>query len=446
MLKILYKSDNQRSQLVKLNILIGAGVRGFSILASLMLVPLTINYISSELYGIWLTLSSVIHWIGFFDIGFGNGLRNRLGESIALGDYKKGKSYVSTTYAVLMILFTLLAVGLFFLAEYVNWSSFLNVSEQYNTILVEVAQILLIAFSIQMVLKLIQNVIQAFQLNALAAFFDALGNILALVFIYVLTITLAPDLTLIAIAYSLSPIIILLLASVIMYSTKFKNVAPHYKFIKWNYAKEIFSLGSEFFIIQIASLVLYQMINILISRLCGSEEVTNYNVAYKYFAVLTMVFTIVLAPIWSAFTDAYVKNDVKWMTNIYNRLVKLFVLSAVAIVILVVISPIVYDLWIGDSINVAFSTSVLVGFYTIINVWASIHSTILNGMGKIRFQVLYSVIIMVLFIPLALFLGHMFKLPGILLAMILVNVPGFFFGRYQVLGLINKTVSGIWTK
>ena len=382
----------------------------------------------------------------FFDIGFGNGLRNRLGESIALGDYKKGKSYVSTTYAVLMILFTLLAVGLFFLAEYVNWSSFLNVSEQYNTILVEVAQILLIAFSIQMVLKLIQNVIQAFQLNALAAFFDALGNILALVFIYVLTITLAPDLTLIAIAYSLSPIIILLLASVIMYSTKFKNVAPHYKFIKWNYAKEIFSLGSEFFIIQIASLVLYQMINILISRLCGSEEVTNYNVAYKYFAVLTMVFTIVLAPIWSAFTDAYVKNDVKWMTNIYNRLVKLFVLSAVAIVILVVISPIVYDLWIGDSINVAFSTSVLVGFYTIINVWASIHSTILNGMGKIRFQVLYSVIIMVLFIPLALFLGHMFKLPGILLAMILVNVPGFFFGRYQVLGLINKTVSGIWTK
>ena len=218
----LYKSDDRRSQLVKLNILIGAGIRGLSILASLMLVPLTINYISSELYGIWLTLSSVIQWISFFDIGFGNGLRNRLGESIAIGDYHKGRRYVSTTYALLAIIFSLLAVVSYFMASYINWSSFLNVSRQYNDTLVIVAQILLITFSVQMVLKLIQNVIQAYQLNALAALLDALGNIIALVFIYILTITMAPELPMIAIAFGLSPIFILLLASLIFYSTKFR--------------------------------------------------------------------------------------------------------------------------------------------------------------------------------------------------------------------------------
>ena len=442
----LYKSDDRRSQLVKLNILIGAGIRGLSILASLMLVPLTINYISSELYGIWLTLSSVIQWISFFDIGFGNGLRNRLGESIAIGDYHKGRRYVSTTYALLAIIFSLLAVVSYFMASYINWSSFLNVSRQYNDTLVIVAQILLITFSVQMVLKLIQNVIQAYQLNALAALLDALGNIIALVFIYILTITMAPELPMIAIAFGLSPIFILLLASLIFYSTKFRKVAPNFKYIKLGYAKDIFSLGGEFFIVQIAALVLYQMINILISRMCGPDEVTNYNVVYKYFTVLTMVVNIVLAPIWSAFTDAYVKNDVKWMSNIYNKLIKLFTLSVIVALILVVISPIVYDLWVGDSINVSYTTTSLVGLYVVVGVWGNIHSTILNGMGKIRFQVLYSVVIMILFIPLAMVLGHYLKLPGILLAMILVNVPGFFFGRYQVIGLMNKTVSGIWTK
>ena len=442
----LYKSDDRRSQLVKLNILIGAGIRGLSILASLMLVPLTINYISSELYGIWLTLSSVIQWISFFDIGFGNGLRNRLGESIAIGDYHKGRRYVSTTYALLAIIFSLLAIVSYFMASYINWSSFLNVSRQYNDTLVIVAQILLITFSVQMVLKLIQNVIQAYQLNALAALLDALGNIIALVFIYILTITMAPELPMIAIAFGLSPIFILLLASLIFYSTKFRKVAPNFKYIKLGYAKDIFSLGGEFFIVQIAALVLYQMINILISRMCGPDEVTNYNVVYKYFTVLTMVVNIVLAPIWSAFTDAYVKNDVKWMSNIYNKLIKLFTLSVIVALILVVISPIVYDLWVGDSINVSYTTTSLVGLYVVVGVWGNIHSTILNGMGKIRFQVLYSVVIMILFIPLAMVLGHYLKLPGILLAMILVNVPGFFFGRYQVIGLMNKTVSGIWTK
>ena len=440
------KSGNKRSSLVKVNILSGAMVRGISILASLMLVPLTINYITSELYGIWLTLSSVIHWISFFDIGFGNGLRNRLGESLALGKYKKGKIYVSTTYAVLAIIFTIVGGVLYVLASAINWSSFLNVSQEYNTILVSVARILLAAFSVQMVLKLIQNVIQAYQLNALASFLDAFSNILALGFIYLLTVTMAPDLSKIALVFSIAPVVVLALASVILYSTKFRRVSPGLGYIRMSFAKDIFNLGSEFFIIQIASLVLYQMINILISRICGPEEVTNYNIAYKYLNVLLMATMIIMAPIWSAFTDAYTKKDLTWMKNIYNKLIKMFYLSVGAIMLMIIVSPFVYKIWIGENAHVTMVTSVLVGLYMLIGVWGQIHSTILNGMGIIRFQVVYSVIIMILFIPLALLLGHLFKLTGILAAMILVNIPGFFFGRYQVMGLMNKTVKGIWTK
>ena len=114
--------------------------------------------------------------------------------------------------------------------------------------------------------------------------------------------------------------------------------------------------------------------------------------------------------------------------------------------LMIIVSPFVYKIWIGENAHVTMVTSVLVGLYMLIGVWGQIHSTILNGMGIIRFQVVYSVIIMILFIPLALLLGHLFKLTGILAAMILVNIPGFFFGRYQVMGLMNKTVKGIWTK
>ena len=442
----LYKSDNQRSKLVKVNILSGTIVRGISILASLALVPLTINYISSELYGIWLTLSSVIQWIGFFDIGFGNGLRNRLGESLALGKYKKGRIYVSTTYAALTIIFSVLGVALFYVSSSINWSSFLNVSQEYNSTLVLVAQILLIALSVQMVLKLIQNVIQAYQLNAFASFLDALGNILSLGFIYLLTITMAPNLSYIALIFSFTPILVLVVSSVVLYTTKFKRVSPKVGYIRMKFAKDIFNLGSEFFIVQIACLVLYQMINILISRICGPEEVTNYNIAYKYLNILLMGTTIIMAPIWSAFTDAYAKNDISWMRNIYGKLIKMFFFSVGVSVLMIVISPLVYNLWIGDSINVSMVTSVLVGIYMIIGVWGQIHSTILNGMGKIRFQVYFSIIMMLLFVPCALILGHLFKLQGILLAMILVNAPGIFFGRYQVVGLINKKLNGIWIK
>lgn len=446
MLNRVIDSNNQRSKLLKINILAGIGVRGLSILASLLLVPLTISYISSELYGIWLTLSSVIHWIGFFDIGFGNGLRNRLSESIALGKYKKGRIYVSTTYMVMVIIFVTIAVISYFCATYVNWSSLLNISPKYNEMLVNVAQILLIAFSVQMILKLIQNVTQAYQLNALASFIDALGNILALAFIYILTLTMAPDITNIAIVFSLSPLLVLLAASLILYLGKFKKVSPRFGYVRFRFAKDIFNLGSEFFIIQIASLVLYQMINILISRLCGPEQVTNYNVAYKYLSVALMAVNIILAPLWSAFTDAYIKKDIVWMNNIYKRLMQMFFVSFVGIALMVAVSPWIYQWWVGDDVNISIELSVLVGIYIIIAVWGSIHGTLINGMGKIRFQLWYSVVIMIMFLPLAQFLGQSLGIVGILLAMIIVNVPGFIFGRYQVIRLINGTASGIWNK
>lgn len=446
MLYRLISSDNQRSKLLKLNIVSGIGVRGLSILASFLLVPMTITYISSELYGIWLTLSSVIHWISFFDIGFGNGLRNKLSESIAKGKYKKGRIYVSTTYMVMAVIFLLIGVIAFMGAGYVNWSSFLNVSEHHNLMLVKVARILFLSFSIQMILSLVQNVIQAYQLNALAAFLSTLGNILALLFIYILTLTMAPDLTYIAIIFSVSPLLILIVASLVLYKGRFKNVAPRLGYVKYRFAKDIFNLGGEFFIIQIAGLILYQMINILISRLCGPEQVTNYNVAYKYLSMALMVVNIILAPLWTAFTDAYVKKDIVWMKNIYRKLMQLFMCSFLGVALMVVISPWIYKIWVGDEVSVTIEISILTGIYIVTAIWGGIHSTLINGMGKIKFQLYYSVSIMLLFVPLALFLGSAYNIIGILLAMILVNLPGFIFGRYQVIRLINGKATGIWDK
>lgn len=441
-----FNSKSQRSKLVMTNILGGVVVRGASVVAQLALVPLTIGYISSELYGVWLTLSSVVQWVGFFDIGLGNGLRNKLSENVALDDYNKGRVYVSTTYAIMSIVFFIIGFVMWWVAGLINWSSVLNISQEYNGLLVDVTKILFITFSLQVVLKLIQNVLQAFQFNALASLLDALANIIALLFIYLLTRLMAPSLTKVALAFSLAPIIVLLIASFLFYTHKYKKVAPSIKWIDFKFAKDIFNLGGKFFIVQIAGLVLYQTINIIISRLCGPEEVTVYNVAYKYFSVLMMGATIVLAPMWSAFTDAYVKDDTMWMNNIYKRLLRLFIFCLLFAILMIAGSPIVYQLWIGDEVSVPFIISLLVGIYMVIMVWGNVHSIIISGMGKIKFQVYYSVCIMLLFVPLSLCLGKSIGLTGILLALIIVNAPGVFSGPYQVRRLIDKTAEGIWAK
>lgn len=95
---------HHRSVKAKRNIFTTFIFKGCSIAISLVLVPLTIHYVNPTQYGVWLTLSSIVGWFGFFDIGFGHGLRNKLTESISKGQYKLSRIYISTTYAILCIL------------------------------------------------------------------------------------------------------------------------------------------------------------------------------------------------------------------------------------------------------------------------------------------------------------------------------------------------------
>lgn len=124
-----FSEGHSRTILAKKNIAISFFIKGASIVIGLLLVPMTINYVSSMQYGIWLTISSLIGWMSFFDIGMGNGLRNKLAESLALNEFQLAKIYVSTTYACLLIISLGLFVFFCFLNPYIDWQTFLNIPE-----------------------------------------------------------------------------------------------------------------------------------------------------------------------------------------------------------------------------------------------------------------------------------------------------------------------------
>ena len=99
--------------MVKRNIAGNIIVKGISIVLSLIIVPLTLGYVSEYNYGIWISLSSVIGWLTYFDIGINNGLRNKLTYALSQNNITLGRKLVSTTYAILIIIFgSILAIFL----------------------------------------------------------------------------------------------------------------------------------------------------------------------------------------------------------------------------------------------------------------------------------------------------------------------------------------------
>ena len=392
-------SGDSRSVAVKKNIIGSLLVKGISIVVSLMLVPMTLGYVSSEVYGIWLTLSSIMMWLNFFDVGFTLGLKNKLAESLALKDVKRGKSLVSTTYFMMGLIFVPLCIVLVLLAPHVDWPSLLNVNPEYNEAIVKAMYVLSVCFCCQMMVNVLTAVISAHQEVALSSVFPVVGNILSLVVIAVMTQILPPSLPALAWAISAMPVIVLVVASLILYSKRYRLVSPSFSCINKAYVKDLFGLGVKFFLIQIQVIVLYQSTNILISNVAGPNEVTQYNIAYKYLGVAMMLYTIILSPLWPAFTDAYAKEDFGWMKRVYRKMAKVYAVSVAVLAVMVIASPFVYRIWIGDKVDIPMVMTLCVAVYMAVHSWDALQVQQINGIGKIGLQTSVTLIGLAVHIP-----------------------------------------------
>src|SRR5690606_15217617 len=139
----------ERSIKAKKNILISIFTKGLGIAISLLLVPLTINYVNPSRYGIWLTLSSIVVWFSFFDIGLTQGLRNKFSEAKAKGDHESAQIFVSTTYAILGIVFLAILAIFFSINPYLKWGEILNLQENNASEVSVLALIVVTYFSLQ---------------------------------------------------------------------------------------------------------------------------------------------------------------------------------------------------------------------------------------------------------------------------------------------------------
>ncbi len=447
-MKRLVKGGSERSRKVKVNILYSIGIKGISIATSFILVPITLNYLGTADYGIWLTLSSIIAWFGFFDVGLGNGLRNKFTEAVSLNNTELARTYVSTTYAGLAIIMGIIWLAFVLLNPLVEWNSLLRAPSGSDYNLNTIAFFVFTLFLVRMVLKLISVIIIADQRTALSSTFDPISNIIALVAIYLLTQTTSGSLENFVLVVTIAPVVVLATASMVFFSSAYHKYRPSYKYIDLTKFKSLAGLGMKFFIIQIAVLVIFSTDNLIITRILGPSEVTIYNIAYKYFSILTMGFAIIMTPMWSAYTQAYVQDDTSWIKNTNSKLIRVWLLIVMITVIMLISANWFYTLWIGKEIIIPFMLSLFMGLFIVISTWNNIFVYFINGTGKITLQVYSSIIMALLNIPISVFLAKELNMgsSGVMLGTCLCLLPGVIIGPLQYSKILNKTDTGIWSK
>ncbi|WP_339923353.1 MATE family efflux transporter [uncultured Cyclobacterium sp.] len=439
---------NARTVLAKKNIVGSIFIKGGSIAVSLVMVPLTIDYINPTRYGIWLALSSIVGWFSFFNVGMTHGLRNKFAEARTRGDNEAARMYISTTYAVLTIVFS--AVWLVFLIvnPFLDWVNILNASSEMRMELSILAIIIFTYFCLQFVLKIINTLVTADQQPAKASLINFFGQIISLLVIVVLVKTTEGSLINLGMALCVAPVAVLIFANIYFFKTNYKNLKPSISHVNFSQSKNLFSLGLVFFVIQIASLVQYQTSNIIIAQSFGPYQVTTYNVVYKYFNVLGMGFGIFLTPFWSASTDAFFKNDISWIKKATIKYLQIGVLFVLAGVVMLFISDTVYTYWLKGKVDIDFTLSIwgLVFFSSFM--FASIFVNFLNGISALKIQFWASLISPVIFVASAYLLIDYYGMGvhALFISSLIASFNGIIIAPLQYYFIIYRKKKGIWIR
>jgi O-antigen/teichoic acid export membrane protein len=441
-----FRSNHERTALINKNIFFSLVLKGGSVLMTLLMVPLTINYINPVQYGIWLTIGTIVYWFTVLDIGLGNGLKNEIAYSLALNDESKLKTYVSTTYAALSLISLLLFVVFYFVSSFFNWNKILNVPDSLGY---DVRQILLIVigfFCFEFILQLINAVLSATQQVFKSSMILFLGQLIGLITIYILTLTVPGTLRILVFALAGAPVAALLIASIFLYSKELKKFAPSFRNIDFRYSKKLLNVGGTFFLLQIGAMVLIHSNNFIISRVLGPESVTVYNIAFRLFSVLSMLFAIIIMPYWSAFTDAYAKKDFDWIKANIKKIRTIWLMLVLLGLLIFIYSARIYKIWINNSVQVPVALSLAMFIYMAAYMWHTLHTYFLNGIGKIRLQLFVLLTGLAIGIPCIFYFGKIYGLVGVVAVnSVLFAVMG---GIYtiQFKKIINGTAKSIWDR
>ena len=410
----------------------------FSVIASFFAIPLMIASLGLEKFGIWSTLLTILNWFIFFDLGLGNGLRNRVAERLSLGDSLEAKHYISSAYSFTAIFAVVIWIALYIASYFVPWQAAFNTKTVSEELLRNSFVIASFFILINFCIGLITALLGAVQRSAMVAFGQMFANICILAFLVVGQKNSIISIFSLSVIYGVSIVFGNLVLSYLFFSLR-TELLPRINF-SWAIFKPLIAPSLRFFVIQLAALVLFTTDKLIISGLFGPMHVAEYEIVFKLFGIITLVHALVSAPLWSAYTEAYTKGEINWIKVTLNRQILFVVALAGFSALLVYLSGSIIKLWIREEVPISFHLTISMGIFVVLTAWNNVFATLVNGLGKIGVQFYASIVVMILNIPLSIYFARVaeFGVSGVVIGTLVSMLIGAILLPIHVLLILKK--------
>jgi O-antigen/teichoic acid export membrane protein len=439
--------SNDRTKKVFANLSVSFIANAVSLIFTFLLVPISLKYVGTESYGVWLTIASIIAWFSFFDIGLGNGLRNKLAVAIANNEVDTARTYISSAYFLIAFISVIMFFCFFVIARVVSWNSILNTDFISNDELYSIVSLVIFFFCISFSLKTLYSILEALQMYAIKDIISVSTQVLGFIAILILVNTTEGSLYNLSLVYSAQSAVGLLLGSLVLFSGRLSHLRPSTQFISIKESLPLVNLGVWFFVNQIMYMITTQISIFLVAHFFGPGDVTEFNLAKNYMAISSMLFVIVLTPFLSAFTEAYTKRDFDWIKSSMRTILYSFAIASFATLLLVVWYRIFFSIWVDSKVMPALSLIIVLGVSGIFQMFSAIFTLVLNGIGKIRLQFFTLLLSAILFIPMVYFFQSWgWGLSSLVIPSIVFGVFNsvIYYKQYNL--ILSQRASGVWNQ
>ncbi len=366
--------------------------KGVAMAAGFAAVPLTLHHLGPERYGLWATLFSILAWLSLADLGLSNGLINPLSEAFAHERGDLAREYVSTSFWGLWAIAAIIAIVLVTCYPLIDWSRLMHigsptVAREFGTATALAAAL----FLINLPFTIVGRVFVAAQRPELANFW-AIANSAGTLAGLAAAILAGGGLPALVLGFSGGQLLVSIASAVWLFTRAHPELSPT-RTIARSSLQRMFGVAAPFFVTQVATLLLFQSANVLISHNLGPRYVAPYQVTWMLFMYVTLPQQLIGANIWAAIGDAYAKDDIRWIRGLFKRYALLSAATGGPIILaLIVLTKPLVRWWVGAQVVPDLRLVLWMAAWACVLLAMQPIVSVLSGTGRLRRYSILSIV------------------------------------------------------
>lgn len=408
--------SKERYRRVILSAVASITAKAVTAITTLVSIPLTVNYLGAERYGMWMTISSVIAMMAFADLGMGNGLVNSIAEADGRSDRTEAVKYVSSGFFMLLGMAGLIIFLFFASYSLIPWYRIFNVTSDLAVRESGPAlTVFVVCFAANIPLSVVERVQVGYQQGFASSLWQSVGSFGGLIGV-LLTVHFGFGLTWLVLSMAGVPTLALAINWVVQFFWRQPWLRPNWSQIDRASCRKLAKLGALFLVLQILNVIGSASDNLIIAQIFGASAVAGYAVVQKLFSI-ALLSQYFISPLWPAFGEALARRDFSWAKRTLHHSIILGVgLGAIFAIPFAVLGQQIIKVWI--SIDLVPSRMLLVGFasYAIWGGYMGAMSAFLNGASLLKGQILFFSAASLVALALKIILARYWQIAGVVWA------------------------------